>query len=56
MWVLLILVCAAELLCTRLTAQPLIEAPSTLSEQDRRTISRDLRLLRAALDPEAQDE
>lgn len=40
----------------RLTAQPLLEALSTLSEQDRRTISRGLRLLRAALDPEAQDE
>lgn len=36
----------------RLTAQPLIEALSRLSEQDRRAISRGLRLLRSALDPE----
>jgi DNA-binding MarR family transcriptional regulator len=38
----------------RLTAQPLIEALSRLSEQDRRAISRGLRLLRKALDPEAE--
>ena len=38
----------------RLTAQPLIEALSRLSEQDRRAIGRGLRLLRNALDPEAQ--
>lgn len=37
----------------RLTAQPLIEALSRLSEQDRRAIGRGLRLLRGALDPEA---
>jgi DNA-binding MarR family transcriptional regulator len=37
----------------RLTAQPLIEALSQLSEQDRRAISRGLRLLRVALDPDA---
>ena len=36
----------------RLTAQPLVEALSRLSEQDRRAISRGLRLLRSALDPE----
>ncbi|MDE2447982.1 MAG: MarR family transcriptional regulator [Gammaproteobacteria bacterium] len=35
----------------RLTAQPLIEALSRLSEQDRRAISRGLRLLRDALEP-----
>ena len=35
----------------RLTAQPLIEALGRLSEQDRRTISRGLRLLRKAFDP-----
>lgn len=35
----------------RLTAQPLIEALSRLSEQDRRAISRGLRLLREALEP-----
>lgn len=35
----------------RLTAQPLIEALSRLSEQDRRAISRGLRLLRNALEP-----
>lgn len=39
----------------RLSAQPLIEALSGLSEQDRRTISRGLRILRAALDPQARD-
>jgi len=39
----------------RLTAQPLIEALSRLSEQDRRTISRGLRVLREALDPQAGD-
>ena len=39
----------------RLTAQPLIEALSTLSEQDRRAISRGLRILRAALEPETQE-
>ena len=39
----------------RLTAQPLIEALSRLSEQERRTISRGLRLLRGALAPEAAD-
>lgn len=38
----------------RLTAQPLIEALSRLSEQDRRAIGRGLRLLRGALDPEAE--
>lgn len=36
----------------RLTAQPLIEALSRLSEQDRRAIGRGLRLLRKALEPE----
>jgi DNA-binding MarR family transcriptional regulator len=35
----------------RLTAQPLIEALSRLSEQDRRAISRGLRLLRKAFEP-----
>lgn len=35
----------------RLTAQPLIEALSRMSEQDRRAISRGLRLLREALEP-----
>ena len=34
-----------------LTAQPLIEALSRLSEQDRRAISRGLRLLRKAFEP-----
>lgn len=38
----------------RLTAQPLIEALSRLSEQDRRAIGRGLRLLRNALDAEAE--
>ncbi|HEV2442831.1 MAG TPA: MarR family transcriptional regulator [Steroidobacteraceae bacterium] len=38
----------------RLTARPLIEALSRLSEQDRRAIGRGLRLLRKALDPEAE--
>jgi DNA-binding MarR family transcriptional regulator len=37
----------------RLTAQPLTEALSRLSEQDRRAISRGLRLLRKALQPKA---
>lgn len=37
----------------RLTAQPLIEALSRLPEQDRRTVSRGLRLLREALDSQA---
>ena len=36
----------------RLTAQPLIEALSRLSGEDRRAINRGLRLLRKALDPE----
>lgn len=35
----------------RLTAQPLVEALSRLSAQDRRAISRALRLLRDALEP-----
>ena len=35
----------------RLTAQPLAEALSRLSEQDRRAVSRGLRLLRDALEP-----
>jgi hypothetical protein len=34
----------------RLTAQPLIEALTRLSDHDRRAISRGLRVLRAALD------
>lgn len=38
----------------RLTAQPLIDALSRLSEQDRRAIGRGLRLLRGALDPQAE--
>lgn len=37
----------------RLTAQPLVEALGRLSEQDRRTVSRGVRLLRKALGPEA---
>lgn len=37
----------------RLTAQPLTEALSRLSEQERRAISRGLRLLRQALQPRA---
>jgi len=40
----------------RLTAQPLIEALSSLSEQDRRAISRGLRILRVALEPEGHEE
>jgi len=39
----------------RLTAQPLIEALSRLSEQDRRAISRGLRILRGALEPDGED-
>jgi DNA-binding MarR family transcriptional regulator len=39
----------------RLTAEPLIEALSRLSQQDRRAIVRGLRLLRDALEPGAQD-
>ncbi|HEX5460074.1 MAG TPA: MarR family transcriptional regulator [Steroidobacteraceae bacterium] len=39
----------------RLTAQPLIEALSKLSEQDRRTIGRGLRILRGALEPDGDD-
>lgn len=35
----------------RLTAQPLVEALSRLSVQDRRAVSRGLRLLRQALEP-----
>lgn len=38
----------------RLTAQPLIEALSRLSAQDRRAIRRGLRLLHQALDPQAR--
>ena len=38
----------------RLTAQPLIDALSRLSEQDRRAIVRGLRLLRGALEPQAE--
>lgn len=37
----------------RLTAQPLTEALSRLSERERRAISRGLRLLRKALQPQA---
>lgn len=40
----------------RLTAQPLIEALSGLSEQDRRAIRRGLRILRAALEPDGHEE
>ena len=36
----------------QLTAQPLLEALSRLSEQDRRVIVRGLRILRGALDAE----
>jgi len=42
-----------ENVAPRLTAQPLLEALGRLSEQDRRAISRGLRLLRGALDPGA---
>lgn len=38
----------------RLTAQPLTEALSRLSERERRAISRGLRLLRKALQPQAE--
>lgn len=38
----------------RLAAQPLIEALGRLSEQERRAVSRGLRLLRSALDAGAQ--
>ncbi len=38
----------------RLTAQPLTEALSRLSERERRAISRGLRLLRQALQPQAE--
>lgn len=37
----------------RLTAQPLVEALGRVSEQDRRTIRRGLRVLREALEPKA---
>lgn len=37
----------------RLTAQPLIEALGRLSEQEKRAVSRGLRLLRSALEPGA---
>lgn len=37
----------------RLTAQPLTEALSRLSQQERRTVSRGLKLLRKALEPKA---
>ncbi|MGH8180140.1 MAG: MarR family winged helix-turn-helix transcriptional regulator [Steroidobacteraceae bacterium] len=39
----------------RLTAQPLIEALSNLSERDRRAISRGLRILRTALEPDGHE-
>lgn len=40
----------------RLTAQPLIDALSGLSEQDRRAISRGLRILRVALEADGHEE
>lgn len=40
----------------RLTAQPLAEALSRLSESERRAVSRGLKLLRRALEPKAPSE